>query len=114
MVNDPSITATCGNLADYGLDVYNDEPWNQELIFFNIVNFDNFLKAFLMLFQAITLEGWSMMMYNVMDTENPVVTFIYFCMLVIFGSFFALQLVLGEVMRNWDNEREKIALEAAE
>jgi hypothetical protein len=62
-----------------------------------------------MLFQAITLEGWSMMMYNVMDTENPIVTFIFFSMLVIFGSFFAIQLVLGEVMRNWDAEREKMA-----
>jgi hypothetical protein len=114
MALDPNFTPTCGSLANFGLSVNSDEPWNQELIFFNIVCFDNFLKAFLMLFQAITLEGWAFMMYNVMDTENPLVTFIFFSMLVIFGSFFAIQLVLGEVMRNWDAEREKMAAEAAE
>jgi hypothetical protein len=42
------------------------------------------------------------MMYNVMDTSDTFATVIFFSLLVVFGAFFALQLVLGEIMRSWD------------
>ena len=76
----------------------------QELIFYNIVSFDNIFKALLLIFQAITLEGWSLMMYNYSDSNGPLVTSLFFCSLVIFGAFFALNLVLAEVMDSFGRQ----------
>ena len=50
------------------------------------------------IFQALTLEGWCGMMYNYMDSNSPAISIFFFCMLVIFGSFFAMQLVLAQIM----------------
>jgi hypothetical protein len=48
-----------------------------------------------MLFQAITLEGWVFMMYNVSDANNPVFSAVFFLLLILIGTYFALNLVLG-------------------
>ena len=51
----------CGNVyRDYGLDPKEiDDVYNNEIIQYNIVNFDNVLKALFLVFQVITLEGWA-------------------------------------------------------
>ena len=79
----------------------------QGLIFYDIVSFDNLLKALLLTFQAITLEGWSLMMYNYSDSNGPLVTSLFFCSLVIFGAFFALNLVLAEVMDSFGRQQQE-------
>jgi voltage-dependent calcium channel L type alpha-1D len=65
------------------------------LIFFDIVGFEDFMKAMLTVFVAITLEGWSLMMLNYMDAGSTWISPIFFISLVIFGAFFALNLVLA-------------------
>ena len=37
------------------------------------------------------------MMYNYMDNQMPVVSVLFFCSIVIFGAFFALNLVLAVI-----------------
>ena len=56
----------CGDVyRDYGLDPYKvDDVTNNEIIQYNITGFDNFIKALVTVFQVITLEGWSQLMYN--------------------------------------------------
>ena len=53
------------------------------------------MKAMLTVFVAITLEGWSLMMLNYMDAGSTWISPIFFISLVIFGAFFALNLVLA-------------------
>ena len=60
-----------------------------------------------MLFQAITLEGWSFMMYNCQDTNNPAFSVVFFLLLILMGSWFALNLVLGQIMDSWFTEKSK-------
>jgi voltage-dependent calcium channel L type alpha-1D len=60
-----------------------------------ITNFDNFGLAMLTVFQCITLEGWTTVMYHVNDALGKWYPWIYFVSLVILGSFFVLNLVLG-------------------
>lgn len=87
-----------------------------------ITQFDNILFAVLTVFQCITMEGWTAVLYNVSATEtndpkthscckcvimnelngfqtNDALGFtwnwIYFIPLIIIGSFFVLNLVLG-------------------
>ena len=61
---------------------------------FGITSFDNILYAWLTIFQAISLEGWTDIMYMCQDAVNPWV-WIYFVAMIIFGSFFAVNLALA-------------------
>jgi voltage-dependent calcium channel L type alpha-1D len=72
-----------------------DDPNNDEDVFYNIVGFEVYMKSMATIFQAITLEGWSLMMYNFADGDSPVMSVIFFGSLVIFGAFFALNLLLA-------------------
>ena len=67
----------------------------------NIINFDSFPYSMRSIFVAITLEGWINMTYNYADASSPWLSAIFFILLVIFGSFFALNLVLAEVMESF-------------
>uniref|UniRef100_A0A8C8HMC7 Voltage-dependent L-type calcium channel subunit alpha n=1 Tax=Oncorhynchus tshawytscha TaxID=74940 RepID=A0A8C8HMC7_ONCTS len=58
-----------------------------------ITNFDNFLFAMLTVFQCITMEGWTDVLYWVSR--------------IILGSFFMLNLVLGVLSGEFSKEREK-------
>ncbi|CAG0896176.1 unnamed protein product [Darwinula stevensoni] len=62
---------------------------------FGITNFDNFALAMLTVFQCITMEGWTNVLYDVNDAIGNSWPWIYFISLIIFGSFFVLNLVLG-------------------
>jgi len=47
------------------------------------------------IFEAITLEGWTDMMYTVRDAEETLVYDIFFLMCVIVGNFIILNLVVA-------------------
>lgn len=62
---------------------------------FGITNFDNFGLAMLTVFQCITLEGWTDVMYNIQDAMGNSWQWIYFVSMVILGAFFVMNLILG-------------------
>eukprot|EP00937_MAST-01D_sp_MAST-1D-sp2_P001031 g1031.t1 len=80
-------------------------------------HFDDIAHSFLVIFQCITLEGWSDVMY----WANESATFgrvgsIYFVLLIVIGSFFAINLVLAVIQEAYEKtymkakqEREKRA-----
>ncbi|KAL3982073.1 Ion transport family protein [Acanthocheilonema viteae] len=72
-----------------------------------ITNFDNFGLAMLTVFQCVSLEGWTDVMYWVNDAVGREWPWIYFITLVILGSFFVLNLVLGVLSGEFSKEREK-------
>ncbi|XP_016527341.1 calcium channel, voltage-dependent, L type, alpha 1D subunit, a isoform X4 [Poecilia formosa] len=72
-----------------------------------ITNFDNFLFAMLTVFQCITMEGWTDVLYWMNDAMGFELPWVYFVSLVIFGSFFVLNLVLGVLSGEFSKEREK-------
>lgn len=51
------------------------------------------------IFQVITMEGWSEIMYMINDTTNNPTTYAFFTLLIIIGSFFLLNLILAVIMR---------------
>ena len=87
----------------------------QDLPNFGFSNFDNIAWAWLTIFQCISMEGWTNIMYMVMDTTSTW-TWPYFVVLIVFGSFFAVNLALavlyvyftgaGEEGRDDDDEKE--------
>jgi hypothetical protein len=47
------------------------------------------------IFQMITLEGWTTIMYNLMDSTTSVLAVTFCVMLTIIGSFFLLNVILA-------------------
>uniref|UniRef100_A0A8C4QLP1 Voltage-dependent L-type calcium channel subunit alpha n=1 Tax=Eptatretus burgeri TaxID=7764 RepID=A0A8C4QLP1_EPTBU len=72
-----------------------------------ITNFDNFGFAMLTVFQCITLEGWTEVLYWVDDAIGNRWPWLYFVTLIILGSFFVLNLILGVLSGEFSKEREK-------
>ncbi|CAF0938668.1 unnamed protein product [Rotaria sordida] len=76
-------------------------PW------YGIINFDNFGLAMLTVFQCITMEGWTSVLYKMNDAIGRDWAWIYFVSLIIIGSFFVMNLVLGVLSGEFSKEREK-------
>ncbi|XP_068588555.1 voltage-dependent N-type calcium channel subunit alpha-1B-like isoform X1 [Cebidichthys violaceus] len=75
---------------------------------FGITNFDNILFAVLTVFQCITMEGWVEILYSTNDVAGNTWNWLYFIPLIIIGSFFMLNLVLGVLSGEFAKERERV------
>ncbi|XP_023242929.1 voltage-dependent calcium channel type D subunit alpha-1-like [Centruroides sculpturatus] len=71
---------------------------------YGITNFDNFGLAMLTVFQCVTNEGWTNVLYNINDAVGNEWPWIYFISLIIIGSFFVLNLVLGVLSLSSETE----------
>ncbi|XP_053096179.1 voltage-dependent N-type calcium channel subunit alpha-1B isoform X4 [Pangasianodon hypophthalmus] len=75
---------------------------------YGITNFDNILFAILTVFQCITMEGWTDILYHTNDALGNTWNWMYFIPLIIIGSFFMLNLVLGVLSGEFAKERERV------
>ncbi|XP_056873987.1 LOW QUALITY PROTEIN: voltage-dependent N-type calcium channel subunit alpha-1B [Takifugu flavidus] len=75
---------------------------------FGITNFDNILFAILTVFQCITMEGWVDILYSTNNVAGNTWNWLYFIPLIIIGSFFMLNLVLGVLSGEFAKERERV------
>ncbi|XP_059588284.1 voltage-dependent P/Q-type calcium channel subunit alpha-1A isoform X2 [Alligator mississippiensis] len=75
---------------------------------YGITQFDNILFAVLTVFQCITMEGWTDLLYNSNDASGNTWNWLYFIPLIIIGSFFMLNLVLGVLSGEFAKERERV------
>ncbi|KAF8773096.1 Voltage-dependent calcium channel type A like protein [Argiope bruennichi] len=75
---------------------------------FGITSFDNIFFAMLTVFQCITMEGWTAILYWTNDALGSNFNWIYFVPLIILGSFFMLNLVLGVLSGEFAKERERV------
>ncbi|XP_043867448.1 voltage-dependent calcium channel type A subunit alpha-1 isoform X27 [Drosophila mojavensis] len=73
-----------------------------------ITSFDNIGFAMLTVFQCITMEGWTAILYWTNDALGSSFNWIYFVPLIVIGSFFMLNLVLGVLSGEFAKEREKV------
>ncbi|KAJ8345452.1 hypothetical protein SKAU_G00296450 [Synaphobranchus kaupii] len=81
------------------------------------VNFDNVGMGYLSLLQVATFKGWMDIMYGAVDSrdvyDQPVYEvnlymYIYFVIFIIFGSFFTLNLFIGVIIDNFNQQKSKI------
>ncbi|XP_046670137.1 voltage-dependent calcium channel type A subunit alpha-1 isoform X3 [Homalodisca vitripennis] len=75
---------------------------------FGITSFDNIGLAMLTVFQCITMEGWTAILYWMNDAIGSSFNWLYFVPLIVLGSFFMLNLVLGVLSGEFAKEREKV------
>ena len=85
----------CKEPGDAGLPGTIDDPHNITLTMYGMFSFDNLAWAMLSIFQMITLESWTLVMYNLMDSNIVWMAIIFCVFLVIIGSFFLLNVILA-------------------
>uniref|UniRef100_A0A6Q2XXC2 Sodium channel protein n=1 Tax=Esox lucius TaxID=8010 RepID=A0A6Q2XXC2_ESOLU len=82
------------------------------------VNFDNVGAGYLALLQVATFKGWMDIMYAAVDSraveEQPIreinmYMYLYFVIFIIFGSFFTLNLFIGVIIDNFNQQKRKIS-----
>mmetsp|Transcript_55141 Transcript_55141/g.124132 ORF Transcript_55141/g.124132 Transcript_55141/m.124132 type:complete len:1891 (+) Transcript_55141:150-5822(+) len=78
----------------------------------DFVHFDHFPGAFLLVFQCMTLEGWTDLMYMVEDSFSPWFAIIFFITIVVFTNFFLVNVALAVVDEVQDKFREEAEEEA--
>ena len=103
----------CHSPADGGLSNDIDNVLNEQLIDYGITVFDNLGYGLLTVFQFITLEGWSKVMYNLMDSNISWMAAFYSILLIMIGAFFLLNVILAVLVQALDNVDEvKYAVES--
>lgn len=70
-------------------------------------NFDNVLYAILMVFQVITLEGWTTNIMQYVEQSVATWTIAYFVPIVFVGAFFLLNLTLAVIKSKFTEEMHK-------
>ena len=66
---------------------------------FNATSFDTFPQAVMTIMYSITLEGWTDVMYALNDSGVPFLATTFFILLVWFGAFFVINLLLACAVR---------------
>ena len=75
---------------------------HDELIAYDIANFNNLLWSMETIFVMITLEGWTTLMYNLSDASMSWMAVCFCILLVVVGSFFLLNVILAVIMDSFD------------
>uniref|UniRef100_A0A674PGM0 Sodium channel protein n=1 Tax=Takifugu rubripes TaxID=31033 RepID=A0A674PGM0_TAKRU len=82
------------------------------------VNFDNVGLGYLALLQVATFKGWMDIMFPAVDSRNVeeqpkyeenLYMYLYFVIFIIFGSFFTLNLFIGVIIDNFNQQKKKIS-----
>jgi len=60
---------TCGSPGQFKLSLKSDGVPDSHLIMYGIITFDSIIDGMITIFQVITLEGWSLLMYNLSDAS---------------------------------------------
>mmetsp|Transcript_622 Transcript_622/g.1075 ORF Transcript_622/g.1075 Transcript_622/m.1075 type:complete len:92 (+) Transcript_622:3-278(+) len=60
-----------------------------------VTRFDNILLALLSVFQVVTLENWVKILYLMQDCANETVAAVFFCLLVVGGGLFMINLMFA-------------------
>ncbi|XP_051986096.1 sodium channel protein type 2 subunit alpha-like isoform X10 [Xyrauchen texanus] len=81
------------------------------------INFDNVGAGYLALLQVATFKGWMDIMYAAVDSrdleqqpnyESNLYMYLYFVIFIIFGSFFTLNLFIGVIIDNFNQQKKKL------
>ncbi|XP_040821410.1 sodium channel protein type 10 subunit alpha isoform X2 [Ochotona curzoniae] len=81
------------------------------------VNFDNVAMGYLALLQVATFKGWMDIMYAAVDSRNidcqpkweeNLYMYLYFVVFIIFGGFFTLNLFVGVIIDNFNQQKKKM------
>ncbi|XP_068940673.1 sodium channel protein type 10 subunit alpha [Petaurus breviceps papuanus] len=118
------INITLGDFSPVNVSIANNkvqcDDQNSSGLFWDTVkvNFNNVGIGYLALLQVATFKGWMDIMYAAVDSrkveEQPqweanVYMYLYFVIFIIFGGFFTLNLFVGVIIDNFNQQKKKIS-----
>lgn len=83
---------------------------------YNYTNFDTIFYSFLMVFQSVTLEGWTEIEFWLFDAFSIFIV-IYFILIIFIGSFFLVNLTLAVIKAKFtdqENSSDNAVVEVVE
>ena len=103
----------CMQIRDYYL-----KTQNRTVVDWKVpeVNFDNVWNGYLALLQVATFMGWLEIMHNAVDIrgedlqpeyEATMWSYVYFIIFIVCGSFFCLNLFIGVIIDNFNQQKVK-------
>lgn len=81
-------------------DVYQDAKTPD--LNYGVTNFDNIGNAFLTIFQCITMEGWTSIMYIYQDVYYGGAVIAYFVICIVICSFLLLNLTIAVMLTKYE------------
>merc|ERR1719362_661927 len=75
---------------------------------YGITSFDNIGLAMLTVFQCVSMEGWTPVLYSTNDAIGSAFNWVFFIPLIVVGSFFMLNLVLGVLSGEFAKEKDRV------
>lgn len=101
----PQESALCASAFEYGAPL---DPVDSPFFGYGLVKFQNVFWGMLVVFEILTLEGWTDIMYMLWNNVNPWYTGLY-CYLVIFlGAFFMINLLLAVIADSFNKAELQI------
>merc|ERR1712173_339419 len=82
------------------------------------INFDDVMNGYLALAQVATFMGWLDIMHNAVDIvgqdqqpsyEYSMPSYVFFAVFIVLGSFFCLNLFIGVIIDNFNQQKVKKA-----
>lgn len=107
-----SCDVVCGSLYDavgngYNITVPLDSDTNNYDFNYNINIFDNILVSMATIFQVSTLEGWTSIMYEAMDSTEYYVGAIFFIICACVTAYFIYNLAVAVMLENFEALHEE-------
>ena len=98
----------CGQVCTSALYFYCDSM--------GAISFDNIGTTMMAIFQSVTLEGWTDIMYRTDELENPIRGggWVYFIMLIFFAGLFVVNLALAVIAESYGEATDEEETREAE
>ena len=92
-----------GNPIDFAISLKDDDVYRNSVIQYGVGVFDNIFQSLFTVFQMISMDSWTLIMFNLMDGGQTWMAIIYSHIIIVFGSFFLLNLILAVIMQAFMN-----------
>lgn len=79
--------------------------------FYGAISYDNIWFCWIVIFQIITMEGWVDQMYIVQGGYSFFAGALFFCSLIVIGSFFSINLALVVIATQFGSSKDEAAQE---
>ena len=101
---------TCGSPAQFGLSLEDDGIPYDSSVQFGFLQFDNIFHSLMAVFQVLTNDSWTTVMYNLMNSADwPFIPILYCVTIVFFGTFLMMNLLLAVIIQSYQESSSSYA-----
>jgi hypothetical protein len=105
---------TCGSYLDYNLPLEDDGVRENIWLNYDIATWKNIWSSFLAVFQMVTQDGWSLMMYSLIQSSEFFLPVIFAITIIMLGSYFLMNLMLAVIMDEYIKSEQSYETELKE